>query len=158
LGNLKEAAMPTTTRDRIDEIQALEELWAAPAVEEPKPTTRRRRLPLVPGGLVAAGWVAFFAAASLAPPPEPGMTWATWAIAVELVMIALLFGAAGLGAIFGRIGFGGATLAGLLLIPLAVNCRAAEHHLGNWWLAELGAALALTGLAAVGLRQRLRGE
>ena len=49
-----------------------------------------------------------------------------------------------------------ATLAGPLGIVLAVNCRAAEHHLGNWWLAELGAALALAGLAAVGLAQRLR--
>jgi hypothetical protein len=149
--------MPTTTRDRIDEIQALEELWAAPAVEKPTRTTVRRRvLPPVPGGLVAAGWVAFFVATSFAPPPEPGMTWATWAVAVELVMIALLLGAAGVGAIFGRAGFGAATLAGLLLVPLAVNCRAAEHHLGNWWLAELGAAIALTGLAAVGLAQRLR--
>ena len=30
--------------------------------------------------------------------------------------------------------------------------------MGNWWLAELGAAIALTGLAAVGLGQRLRGQ
>lgn len=151
--------MPTTTRDSIDEIQALEELWAAPAADEPKPTpATRRRLPPVPAGLVAAGWIAFFVATSFAPPPEPGMAWATWAIAVELVMIGLLLGAASLGAIFGRMGFAGATLAGLLLIPLAVNCRAAEHHLGNWWLAELGAAIALTGLAAVGLGQRLRGQ
>ena len=152
--------MPTTTRDRIDEIQALEELWAAPAAEEPKPTpTRLRRLPLVPGGLVAAGWVAFFVATSFAPPPEPGMAWATWAIAVELVMTRTRKAEHDfLGALFGRMGFAGATLAGLLLIPLAVNCRAAEHHLGNWWLAELGAAIALTGLAAVGLGQRLRGQ
>jgi len=151
--------MPTTTRDRIDEIQALEELWAAPAAAEPKPTsTRGRSLPLVPGGLVAGGWIAFFVATSFAPPPEPGMSWATWAIAVELVMIGLLLGAAGVGALFGKMGFGAATLAGLLLVPLAVNCRAAEHHLGNWWLAELGAAIALAGLAAVGLGQRLRGQ
>jgi len=151
--------MPTTTRDSIDEIQALEELWAAPAAEKPKPALpRRRSLPLVPGWLVAAGWLAFFVAASFAPPPEPGMVWATWAVAVELVMIGLLLAAAGLGAMFGRGGFGAAALAGLLLIPLAVNCSAAEHHMGNWWLAELGAAIALTALAAVGLRQRLRGE
>ena len=82
---------------------------------------------------------------------------ATWAIAVELVMIGSS-GAAGLGAIFGRMGFAEPTLAGLLLVLLAVNCCAAEHHLGNWWLAELGAAIALAGLAAVGLGQRLRGK
>jgi hypothetical protein len=39
---------------------------------------------------------------------------------------------------------------------VAISCRATEHHLGNWWLAELGATAALTGLAALGLVQRLR--
>ena len=50
--------MPTTTRDRTDELQALEELWAAPA-----PASRQapaRRLPLVPGALVAGGWLTFY--------------------------------------------------------------------------------------------------
>ena len=46
--------MPTTTRDRTDELRALEELWAAPALAEPKaPAERRRALPLVPGPLLA---------------------------------------------------------------------------------------------------------
>jgi hypothetical protein len=149
--------MPTTTRDRIDEIQALEELWAAPAAPEPKPASVRWELPLVPGGLLAGAWVAFFVVVSLfAPAPEPGMAWATWAIAVELTMFGLLLGAAAIGALSGKLGFAAAGLAGPLLISLAVNCRAAEHHLGNWWLAELGAAIALTGLGAVGLGQRLR--
>jgi hypothetical protein len=150
--------MPTTTRDRIDEIQALEELWAAPAAVEPKPV-RRRTLPLVPGGLVAGCWIAFILAVELfAPAPAPGMEWAAWAIAVQLVMYGVLFLSAAVGGSSGGAGFGGAVLAGLLLVPLAVNCRAAEHHLGNWWLAELGVAIGLTALAAVGLRQRLRGQ
>jgi hypothetical protein len=150
--------MSTTTRDRTDEIRELEALWAAPAAAEPQPmTARRRSLPLVPGALLAVSWVAFFVVVeTFAPAPEPGMTWPAWSIAVQLVMIGLLLAGAGFGGLFGKAGFGAATLAGVLLIPLAVNCRAAEHHLGNWWLAELGAAIALTGLAAVGLGQRLR--
>jgi hypothetical protein len=152
--------MPTTTRDRVDEIRALEELWAAPAAAEPGPANApRRALPLVPGELLAAGWVAFFVVVeTLAPDPEEGMTWAAWAIAAELVMVGLLLLAGGIAAVSGKAGFAAAALAGPLLIALAVNCRAAEHHLGNWWLAELGAAIALTGLAAVGLGQRLRRE
>jgi len=151
--------MPTTTRDRTDELRALEELWAAPALAEPKaPTERRRALPLVPGPLLAGAWLAFFILVSLlAPDPEPGMTWPAWSIGVQMAMIGLLLLAAGLGSqLFGKAGFAAAALAGPLLIVLAVNCRAAEHHLGNWWLAELGAALALTGVAVTGLAQRLR--
>ncbi len=147
--------MPTTTRDRTDELRGLEELWAAPAFAEPE--IARRRLPLVPGALLAVGWVAFFVVVeTLAPNPEPGMAWAAWAVTAQLVMIALLLAAGSFGVVFSKAGFGLAALAGPLLIALAVNCRAAEHHLGNWWLAELGAAIALTGLAAGGLAQRLR--
>ena len=153
--------MSTTTRDRTDEILELEALWAAPAVAEPQAATERRpRLPLVPGAYLTIGWVAFFVLVGvLAPAPEPGMTWAPWAVGVELGMFGLLLLAAGLGLLLqDKAGFAAAMLAGPLLMALAVNCRAAEHHMGNWWLAELGAATALTGLAAVGLRQRLRGE
>jgi hypothetical protein len=150
--------MPTTTtaRDRTDEIRTLEELWAAPAAPEPAPA-RGRALPRVPGALLAAGWVAFLVLAlAFQPEPEPGMTWAPWAVAVEAAMFGLLFLASAFGSLSGKVGFGAAAVAGPLLVALAVNCRAAEHHLGNWWLAELAAAVALTGLAALGLAQRLR--
>jgi hypothetical protein len=147
--------MLPTTRDRTNDLRALEELWAAPAYGEAK--ARPRRLPLVPGALVAGGWLTFFAVAiAFQPAPEPGMTWPAWVTAVSVVEILLLLGAAAVGPVFAKVGFAGAALAGPLGILLAVNCRAAEHHLGNWWLVELGAAIALTGLAAGGLAQRLR--
>lgn len=151
--------MPTTTRDRIDEIRALEELWASPAAGEPAPVPggRRRSLPLVPGSLVAAGWVAFFTLVLLfEPAAEPGAAIPAWAVAVFLFQVALLLLAAGIGSVVSQAGFAAAALAGPLGILLAVECRAASHHLGNWWLAELGATTALTGLAAVGLAQRRR--
>jgi hypothetical protein len=150
--------MPTTTRDRLDEIRALEELWDAPAAAEPRVSKLERwNLPLVPGRLLAAGWVAFFTLALLfEPAAEPGATIPSWAVAVFLVHISLLLGAAGIGPVLAQAGFGAAALAGPLGMLLAVECRAAEHHLGNWWFAELGATAALTGLAAVGLAQRLR--
>ena len=50
------------TWDRIDDLHVLEELWAAPAFWEPKAPPRR--LPLVPGGPVAGGWLAFYLAVS----------------------------------------------------------------------------------------------
>jgi len=155
--------MPTTTRDRVDEIRALEELWAAPAAAEPgppkAPAAREWSLPSVPGQLVAVGWVAFFTLALLfEPAAEPGATIPGWAIAVFLLEIALLLGAAGIGPVLAQAGFASAALAGPLGMLLAVECRASAHHLGNWWLAELGATAALTGLAAVGLAQRLRRE
>jgi hypothetical protein len=147
--------MLPTTRDRTNDLRALEELWAVPAYGEAK--ARPRRLPLVPGALVAGGWLTFFAVAiAFQPAPEPGMTWPAWVTAVSVVEILLLLGAAAVGPVFAKVGFAGAALAGPLGILLAVNCRAAEHHLGNWWLVELGAAIALTGLAAGGLAQRLR--
>jgi hypothetical protein len=145
--------MLPTTRDRTDDLHVLEELWAAPAYRER--STRRPLLPLVPGALVAGGWLTFYVAVlAFQPDPEPGMTWPAWATAVSLVNILLLLGAAAIGPLFGKVGFAAAGVAGLLGIVLAVNCRAAEHHLGNWWLVELGAATALTGLAAIGLAQR----
>ena len=147
--------MPTTTRDRTEELRALEELWAAPAAGELQAPSRR--LPLVPGALVAGGWATFFfVALTFQPAPEPGMTWPVWATAVSFAQLGLLLGAAAVGPMFSRIGFAAATLAGPLGIVLAVNCRASEHHLGNWWLVELAAAVALTGLAAIGLAQRFR--
>jgi hypothetical protein len=147
--------MPTTTRDRTHELQGLEELWAAPAYGETR--AKPRRLPLVPGALVAAGWLTFFVVAlAFQPAPEPGMTWPAWVTAVSVIQIMLLLGAAAIGPVSARLGFATAAVAGPLGIALAVYCRSAEHHLGNWWLAELGAAVALTGIAAAGLAQRLR--
>jgi hypothetical protein len=147
--------MLPTTRDRTDDLRALEELWAAPAYGESG--ARPRRLPLVPGMLLAAGWLTFFTVAiAFQPAPEPGMTWPAWVTAVSVVEILVLLGAAAVGPVFAKLGFAGAALAGPLGILLAVHCRAAEHHLGNWWLVELGAAIALTGLAVGGLAQRLR--
>jgi hypothetical protein len=147
--------MSTTTRDRTDELRGLEELWEAPAYGETR--AKPRRIPLVPGALVAGGWLTFFVVAfALQPAPEPGMTWPAWVTAVSIIQVMLLLGAAAVGPAIARLGFAAAALAGPLGIALAVYCRAAEHHLGNWWLAELGAAVALTGLAVAGLAQRLR--
>jgi hypothetical protein len=147
--------MVPTTRDRTDELQALEELWAAPALGE-KPV-RRAWLPWVPGALLAGAWLVFYAVVlAFEPRPEPGMTSPVWATTLSAVMLLLLVAAVSVGPVFSKLGFGFATLAGPLGIVLAVNCRASGHHLGSWWLVELGATLALTGLAAVGLSQRLR--
>ncbi|MGH3023130.1 MAG: hypothetical protein ACRDNI_05690 [Gaiellaceae bacterium] len=153
--------MPTTTtRDRVDEIRALEELWAAPAAPEPQPEPVRSRLaealPYPPGVLLLWGWIGYLAAVVLfQPAPEPGMVWPTWMVASSYAMLLLLLGAGAL-AFLPALGYGVAGVAGGLGMALSVGCRAAEHHLGNWWLAELGATAALTGIAVFGLARMLR--
>jgi hypothetical protein len=147
--------MVPTTRDRSDELRALEELWAAPAFGEVE--VRRPRLPLVPGAVLTGCWLGLYLfVLAFQPEPEAGAHAAAWAVAASTVMWLLLLVAAVFGALVSKAGFGLAALAGPIGIALAVNCRAAEHHLGNWWLVELGATVAFTTLAAVGLAQRLR--
>lgn len=154
--------MPTTTtRDSVDELRALEELWAAPSVPEPRAVPRRRvadRLPYPPGALLAGGWIAYLVAILLfQPAPEPGMVWPTWMEAASAAMLLGILGAGAL-AFLPALGYGLAGVAGGLGMALSVGCRAAEHHFGNWWLAELGATTALTGLALAGLARHLRRE
>ncbi|HWM13964.1 MAG TPA: hypothetical protein VNO56_05750 [Gaiellaceae bacterium] len=156
--------MLTTTRDRVDEIRALEELWAAPAAPEPGLRPGRQwvsRVRAHPAGIyLLYGWIAYLATVWVfQPDPEPGMVWPAWMLAASAATYLLLVGAGALACfLLPASGYGLAVVAGGLGMALAVGCRAAEHHLGNWWLAELGATAALTGLAAVGLAQRLRRE
>ena len=147
--------MVPTTRERTDELQALEELWAAPALGE-KPE-RRARLPRVPGALMVGSWLVFyFAVLPFEPEPAPGMSNPAWGTALVVTMIVTLLAAAAVGPAFSKVGFGLAAAGGVLLSAIAVACNATDHHMGSWWLAELTAAAVLTGLAAVGLAQRLR--
>jgi hypothetical protein len=154
--------MPAT-RDRLEEIRELEELWAAPAAtERPLPAGPRRlnlSLPWIHGWYLAAGWLGFFAMVLVAEPaPSPDMHTPLWADLLVGANLVALFGAALLGPLFGRVGFGAAGVAGGVGIAIAIACTATGHHAGNWWLAELGVTAALTGLAAAGFAQRLRGQ
>jgi hypothetical protein len=147
--------MVPTTRERTDELRELEELWAAPALGE-KPV-RRAWVPRVPGYLLAGAWLTFyFAVLPFEPEPAPGMSNPAWGTALIVTMIVTLGFAAGIGAQFAKAGFALAAAGGVLLSVIAVACTVTDHHMGSWWLAELAAAVVLTGLAAVGLAQRLR--
>jgi hypothetical protein len=151
--------MPTT-RTPADELRELEELWAAPAAPEPGVrAAERRALPAVPGVALAAGWTAFFLGVLLfEPAPTADMHTPLWGDVLVGGFLLVLVAAALLGPSFVRFGFAAATAGGVLGMAVAVACRVTGHHLGTWWLLELGAAAALTGLAVVGLRQRLRRE
>jgi hypothetical protein len=151
-----------TTRERVRdnrELRELEELWAAPAALEPLPARASLldRLPLLPGWLVAAGWAAFFVVViGFEPAPEPQMAIPLWADLVFASLLGLLLTAAFAGRELPRLGFGAATVAGALGMVIAVACQTSGHHMGNWWLFELGATGALFGAAATGLLARLR--
>jgi hypothetical protein len=154
--------MPTT-KDRVDHISELEELWAAPAVPEPvvqpRPPARRRSLPDVGGALVAAGWVAFFLGVlTFEPAPDPQATNPLWGDLVFAGLALALLAGASLGSRLPRLGFAAATVAGALGMVIAVACRTTGHHSSGWWLAELTATAALTALAAAGFASRLRRE
>lgn len=152
--------MATTTRDRVDEIQALEELWEAPAAPEARPSPRQRPdLPLVPGAVLAGAWLAFyFLMVPFEPEPAAGMSNPLWGDMLVWGLLVAVLAAAAIGPLLAKAGFALAGIGGLLLVVIAVGCRLTTHHMGNWWLAEGAAALVLTGLAAVGLLQRLRGQ
>ena len=151
-----------TTRERVRddrELRELEALWTAPAALEPlrvRPSLLDR-LPIVPGWLLAGGWAVFFLVViGFEPASEPQMAIPLWADLVFASMLTLLFTAAFAGRQLPRLGFGAATVAGALGIAIAVACQASGHHLGNWWLFELGATGALFGAAGTGLVDRLR--
>jgi len=148
----------TRTIDRVEAVDDLERLWAAPAVPEPSLVRgRRRRFPTVPGRAVGGGWIAFFLGVRLfEPAPTHEAATPLWGeVVVASFVLALAVGAL-VGPLFVRFGFAAATIGGSLGMVVAIACRATGHHMGAWWLVELGVAAALTGLAGAGLAQRLR--
>ena len=148
------------TKDRVDEIRELEELWAAPAAPEPAPPLRAhgtRALPLVPAHYLVYGWIAFVVGVMLfEPAPDPHAATPLWGNLVVAGWALALLAAAATGPALPRLGFAAATVAGGLGIVISVACRTTGHHPSSWWLVELGATAALTALAVVGLAGRLR--
>jgi hypothetical protein len=151
-----------TTRERVRddrELRELEALWQAPSALEPlrvRPSLLDR-LPPVRGDWLLYGWVAFFfIAIAFQPAPAHDVASPLWADLVFAGMMIGLLGAIPLGTFSGTAGFTAATAGGAFGIAVAVACSSTGHHLGNWWLFELGATAALTGAAATGLADRLR--
>ena len=146
-----ESRNPVVDRDA-EEIQRLEELWRASPSEAPATPapTRTRQRPWL-GALLTLGWLGFLVSVFFEPAPDHPNT-PLWGEYLILSFWLTLLGAAILGiARTGRRAYAAATIAGVLGIGLAVACRATEHHLGGWWLYELGATGALTALGAAGL-------
>jgi hypothetical protein len=148
-------------RRAAEEIARLEELWdASPDECEAGAGIVARFAGLLSrrlGTLLALGWVAFLVTAFVQPTVNPEATTPLWA---DLVAAGFMFSLVGAG-ITGllrssRMGFAAATVAGAFGIALAIGCKATAHHLGAWWLYELGATAALTALAAVGLARSRR--
>jgi hypothetical protein len=149
---------PPTSRDDAASIRELEELWALPARPEPRrlaPAIGELVLPHL-GKILAASWMAFFVATAFAPAADAEAPTPVWAALLIGGLFLSLFGALAFSAFSRRGAFGAAVVAGCLGVALAVGCKATEHHGGSWWAYELGATLALTGLAALGLRRSAR--
>jgi hypothetical protein len=134
------------------EVEELERLWNAPAARRAGP----RRVATVLSRATAVGWAALVVAVvALSPAPSPEAVAPIWAEALVVTFWTGLMAAAMLA--WFRIG--GAALAvsafaGLLGVGLGYACRATEHHLGAWWIAEAGACGALAALSIAALLAR----
>ena len=141
-----------TTRTGADELEAL---WALLPVEHERPARARRSFPL--GKLLATAWPTLLVAL-MAFEPTPADENAPIALWEDLVLTGFLtaLGAAGVAAWLRRGGFAFAAsaVAGVFGMGIAVACKATEHHLGAWWLAELAAFGALFALSVAGVVRR----
>jgi hypothetical protein len=159
------------TNERTVDVEELEALWEAspsdpdeaPAATGPAATgrgSRPRALLSAPsrisGGWIALAWLLFILGMMIfEPSPSPEATIPLWGTLVLAGNLLALVAAALIGPASPRLGFGAATLAGALGVAISIGCRTTAHHPGSWWLVELGATAALTGLAAAGLMGRL---
>jgi hypothetical protein len=143
---------------RADELQALEELWAAPAA---RPRGRRSRPHFVrlvralDRTLLLAWGAALVVVIGLAPAPNPEASPPLWAnLTLTAWWIALL--AAGILAWSGRARrvLACSALSAGCGVALGYACRATEHHVGSWWLVETAAFGALALLSVAGLAVR----
>ena len=138
-------------------VSELERLWVASPAPAVEPARRRADVagPLSKG--LVCGWVAFFVAIfAAAPAADPAVHVPAW---VDAASVAILFGV--LGAAFTaravpRFALTCSALAAGLGVPVGIACRATEHHVGSWWIAETGAfaALGLLSVACLAARSR----
>lgn len=144
-----------TTEDRLTEIQRLESMWIQP--DAPPARSRAGKVGAVPATWVrsiAKAWVAAMVAIFLfePAPSDPHAAIPAWALAAGVALLASL-GLMFLGAARRRAWtFRASAIAGSLGMALAYECRASGHHLGAWWLVELGVFAALTAGSLVALR------
>ena len=149
--------MATVEQERTEaQIEELERLWAAPAARK-RPSRLGRALEYLPRGIGLA-WVVFVVAVlALEPASNSAATVPLWA-EVTLVAFWLALLSAGLLAVVGLSGpaLVGSAVAGFVGIVLGYACGATEHHLGAWWMVEIGVcgALGLLSLAALSARRR----
>jgi membrane associated rhomboid family serine protease len=153
--------------DTAEEIRRLEELWAAPSA--PDHDHRRSARVLVAqatrklvdralahlGWTLAAVWLVFVGSLlAAAPASQESYTPPLWVDAVVTAFWLTLAVAALAGmARLARAGYAASLAASGACLGLAIACTVTDHHTGGWWAYELGGALALGALSALGLRR-----
>ena len=162
-----------TTKDRIEELEAL---WTEPAppataapVSRPGLVVRlRARLAalrlggrMAPGTALALGlgWVAAVVTVSIAlPPPPPARLGPDPALIVALNQLWNLafYGALAGAAVRRRWGLAVSAVGAVTALGLSIACPVSGHHesVGLWWAAELVAFGALSAFSVTALRRR----
>jgi hypothetical protein len=107
------------------------------------------------GPILAALWLAFIVSLLVGAPAAPeSYTPPLWVdVVLTAFWLALVVAAlAGLGRL-ARTGYAASFAASAACLGLAVACTVTDHHTGGWWAYELGGALALGWLSALGLQR-----
>jgi hypothetical protein len=149
----------TEKREEDAELRMLEELWAAPPVEE----AGQSRLRLITGWLserlgwmLAGGWLVFVVSLFFQPAPaDSAAEVPLWAEALVAGFF-LSLGTAGILAAVraGRSAWIAASVAGAAGVALGVGCLTTGHHPSGWAVYEMAATGVLAALAFTGLRRR----
>jgi hypothetical protein len=153
--------------DTAEEIRRLEELWAAPSAPDHDRgrsagvlVAQATRKP-VDGALAHLGWtlagvwlVFVGSLLAAAPASQESYTPPLWVdVVVTAFWLALVAAALAGIARLARTGYAASLAAAGACLGLAIACTVTDHHTGGWWAYELGGALALGALSALGLRR-----
>lgn len=144
--------MATIEHERAARLDELEALWRLPAAAPPMESTPRWARVLA--GRLLKLWLGFLGAIfvfQLAGPEPQGSTPLVADLALPGWAVLAVVGFRLLDRGRTVLSFSCAALAGAHGIAVGIACRAAEHHLGSFWLVETVGFAALTALALGGV-------
>jgi hypothetical protein len=150
----------TQLEERERGVAELERLWEAPAIvrgaERPAPSLGARIV--THSRMLTFAWAAAVVTIAAAPAPaneaDAPLVW--WDMLYLAGVVLAVLGLGHVASRLGRLPFGWccSATAGAVGITLGIACRASEHHLGSWWVAETAAFGLVTAVSIGGAYAR----